>query len=191
MNKILVIGDSFAADWTSKGLKYPGWVNTLASMYSVTNLAQAGVGEYKILQQLKSVNLDDFDLVIVSHTSHSRIHSSTSFHNTDLHSNCDLIFTDVIDNNLPEAEWFFKYVYDDEFYKYIYGILRKEIHSTIGATPCINIDSFYERFCSQESNVIEISSLWRNNRGEVNHMNEQANKELFNKVNFHILSYER
>lgn len=190
MNNILVTGDSFAADWTSKGIEYPGWVNILASRYSVTNLAQAGVGEYKILQQLKSVNISNFDLVIVSHTSHSRIHSSTSFHDTDLHSNCDLIFTDVIDNNLPEAEWFFKYVYDDNYYKHIYESLRKEIHSMIGDTPCINIDSFYQNFCSYENCVIEINSLWRNNRGDVNHMNEKANTELFNTLNFHILSYE-
>ena len=50
--KILICGDSFAADWT---VKYPGqgWPNMLAEIHEVTNLAQAGCSEYKILKQLE------------------------------------------------------------------------------------------------------------------------------------------
>ena len=190
MSKILVIGDSFAADWTSKGIEYPGWVNLLDSEFTVTNIAQAGVGEYKILLQLKSIELEEYDLVIVSHTSHSRVHSNTSLHSTDLHSNCDLIFTDAIDSGIKEAEWFFKYVYDDDYYKHIYRTIRKQIFDHIGEKPCIHIDSFYQEFASHESPVIEISDLWRNNRGPVNHMNKEANIKLYNQISFHILSYE-
>jgi hypothetical protein len=60
MDKLLICGDSFAADWTVK-VKEKGWVNLLAQDYKVTNLAQAGCSEYKILKQLQSVNLDKFD----------------------------------------------------------------------------------------------------------------------------------
>ena len=50
--KILIAGDSFAADWTVK-YKGEGWVNTLCKDYDVTNVAQAGVSEYKIYNQFK------------------------------------------------------------------------------------------------------------------------------------------
>ena len=163
MKKILVTGDSFAADWSSKGIDYPGWVNLLDNTYDVTNIAQAGVGEYKILKQLQSVKLEEYDIIIVAHTSHSRIHSGTSLHNTKLHSNCDLIFTDVIDNNITEAEWFFKNVYDDEYYKFIYELTRKEISKLTGKVPTLHIDSFYTDYSTLEDDVIEIGNLWRNN----------------------------
>jgi hypothetical protein len=191
MKKVLVTGDSFAADWTSKGIEYPGWVNLLAEEFDINNIAQAGVGEYKILLQLQSVDLSEYDFIIISHTSHSRIHSSTSFHNSKLHSNCDLIFTDVIDNNLKEAEWFFKYVYDDEYYKFIYNSIRTKINDLVKDKECLHIDSFYTDYDTSQSNTIEIVDLWRNNRGNVNHMSKEANIKLYNQISFHILSYER
>lgn len=190
MKKILVTGDSFAADWSSREIEYPGWVNLLASTHNVTNVAQAGVGEYKILKQLKNSSIQDYDIVIVSHTSHSRIHSNTSLHSTALHSNCDLIFTDVIDSNIKEAEWFFKHVYDDIYYQDIYRLIRTEINKITSSIPTVHIDSFYTNFCNEELDVIETGALWRSNRGKVNHMTEKANKELYDKVILRILSYE-
>ena len=63
--KILILGDSFATDWTSKYPQGKGWPNLLAEKFDVTNLAQAGISEYKILKQIKSVsNLEKFDLKI-------------------------------------------------------------------------------------------------------------------------------
>ena len=47
--RILIAGDSFAAEWPGNN----GWVKLLSQKFSVTNVAQAGVGEYKILKQLK------------------------------------------------------------------------------------------------------------------------------------------
>ena len=96
--KILITGDSFAADWT---IKYPnicGWPNMLAKEYSVTNVAQAGVSEYKIWKQIKCQNLQNFDIVIVSHTSPSRVHTfHHPIHSKDkLHYNADLMLNDII-----------------------------------------------------------------------------------------------
>ena len=44
--KLLVAGDSFVAEWPGD----EGWVKLLANDYDVTNVAQAGVSEYKIPQ---------------------------------------------------------------------------------------------------------------------------------------------
>ena len=62
--KVLVVGDSFAADWSVKHKNSVGWPNLLAKDFDVTNLAQAGVSEYKIYQQVLSVDTCQFDLVL-------------------------------------------------------------------------------------------------------------------------------
>ena len=59
---VLIAGDSFAAEWPGTN----GWVKLLARDYDVTNVAQAGVSEYKILQQIQTANLDEYDLIIVT-----------------------------------------------------------------------------------------------------------------------------
>ena len=49
LKEFIVAGDSFAAEWpTGKG-----WVHKLAEDNAVNIVAQAGVGEYKILKQLQ------------------------------------------------------------------------------------------------------------------------------------------
>ena len=89
--KILICGDSFAADWTVKYNDYLGWPNLLAQNYNVKNIAQAGVGQFKIYKQLQSVNIKDFDVVISSYTSPYRVHTyNHPVHSNDLlHKNCD------------------------------------------------------------------------------------------------------
>ena len=50
MSNILICGDSFAADWTKK-YDGTGWVNMLTKDHTITNIAEAGVSEYKIYKQ--------------------------------------------------------------------------------------------------------------------------------------------
>jgi hypothetical protein len=94
--KIFIAGDSFAADWSIKYPTMQGWPNMLADIHTVTNAAEAGCGEYKILKQLTSHALADYDAIIVSHTSPYRIH--TNFHpvhgKDKLHYNSDFIYED-------------------------------------------------------------------------------------------------
>jgi hypothetical protein len=98
--KILIAGDSFAADWK---IKYNGngWVNMLSEDYEVTNIAQAGVSEYKIYQQLIKHDTTKYDKIIISHTSAYRIPVvKHPIHSKDiLHSNCDLIYL-ILRNSL-------------------------------------------------------------------------------------------
>jgi hypothetical protein len=98
MKRVLIIGDSFGADWSVKYRDYPGWPSLLARVYSVVNLAQAGISEYKIYKQLLSVtDLDSYEYVIVSHTSPYRVTTNSHpVHANDLlHNNADLIFNDI------------------------------------------------------------------------------------------------
>ena len=73
--KILIMGDSWAADWSQKHSEYLGWPNILAEDHDVTNIAQAGVSQYSIVKQLHSVKPYDYDKVICSITSPYRVYT--------------------------------------------------------------------------------------------------------------------
>ena len=77
--RIVLAGDSFGCEWPIG----EGWSLMLAKN-AVNNIAQAGVGEYKILKQLWNECRDaywvnNYDAVIVCHTSPKQnTHNRTS-----------------------------------------------------------------------------------------------------------------
>ena len=90
---ILIVGDSFAAPSNEKYT----WYNRLSQKHTVKNIAEAGVGEYKILKQIESqLPLEECDRIIIVHTSPFRIHTHTHpIHKSGSHSNCDLLYADL------------------------------------------------------------------------------------------------
>lgn len=186
--KILIAGDSFAADWHAKyPTEYCGWPNLLSTAYQVTNLAQAGCSEYKILKQIQSADLSLFDVVVVSHTSPDRVHTITHpVHSEDLlHNQADLIFSDIeyhwhkhSDNlALASSYQYFKYHYDSQYYLDIYNLFRKEINSLLQDTVSVQITHF-----SNVDAEINFSSLHRSNQGFINHYSRSGNIVVFKKL---------
>lgn len=189
--RILIIGDSFAADWSVKYNEYKGWPNLLAEQYSVVNLAQAGVSEYKIYKQLVDVNLDKFDLVIVSHTSPLRV--ATRRHpvhaNDSLHKNADLIFTDIeyhrskiknfFNRALQSAYRFFIDHYDPEYFEVTYQLLRDKINQILKDKTVIVISNLpgLEKF-TNEKNVLTFVP----DGGVINHMTQQGNQQIYQQI---------
>lgn len=181
MKKILICGDSFSADW---GLV--GWPQLLSEDYNIVNLSQAGVGEYKILKQIQSVDLKNFELIIVSHTSPSRVHTARHpLYREGFHKNCDLIFTDLenkfsfFNRSLKIAQGWFKYHYDDQYQIDIYHLIREKIN-TLCAIPYISIshaDIEYKNY--NEKNFIDFFHLWKTHRGSVNHYDDHGNNEIY------------
>jgi hypothetical protein len=184
--KLLIAGDSFAAQWPNATT---GWVNLLAEKYNVVNIAQPGIGEYKILKQIESQDVNSFDLVIVSHTSPSRLHTKNHpIHNEGFHKDCDLILNDLIDRSslgnasLKAAQEYFKYHYDDTYQIDIYNLIRKQINSLISA-PYVSISHVdIANELAIETNHIDFSHLWSKERGTVNHYTEEGNREIFKKL---------
>lgn len=194
MNNLLIIGDSFAADWTVK-YQLLGWPNLLAQSYKVTNIAQAGVSEYKILKQIQSVDMSMYDCVIVSHTSANRI--ATRKHpihcNDKLHHSADLIFTDIeyhasrlkniFNNSLRTAKNFFTYHYDQEYQDTVYSLMRKEVNEIIGSTPCIVVSNLIidDKFIT-EKHYINIYKIQQEHPGLANHLDEAGNQMVFEQL---------
>lgn len=171
--KILIVGDSFAASY--KG-KYLGWANMLEKKYTVTNLAQAGVSEYKIFKQVQSVDVNSFDCVIVSHTSPYRVHTRNSIHNTDLHKDCDLLISDVFghqftfDRRIRAAKSYFIHHFDSDYYEDIYQLIREKIDILLKNAVVIDIEK-----CN-------IKKLFETNKGTVQHLDEQGNRKMYSTI---------
>lgn len=187
MKKILICGDSFAADWT---IKYngKGWVNLLADTFDVTNLAQAGCSEYKILKQLESVNLSEYDKIIVSHTSPYRLYvKEHPVHNKDtLHQNSCLIYSDVKEHLRdnpslkPITEYLEKY-FDLEYAEHMHGLLVKEIESMCPDHTLhiahIDWDKMYHPI-----KWLNLKELFAQHRGQINHYNDYGNRLVYTAI---------
>jgi hypothetical protein len=181
--KILIAGDSFATVWPDSPL---GWPTLLAKKYDVVNLAQAGIGEYKILKQIESQEINNFDLVIVSHTSPSRLHTNNHpVHKEGFHKNCDLILNDLVNRSafrnpsLKAAQEYFKYHYDDEYQIDIYNLIRKQINELI-TIPYVSMSHVdIVNTLAIEANHLDFSNLWSKERGGMNHYTVEGNFKIF------------
>lgn len=187
MKNVLLLGDSFACPWSGD---YKGWPDLLSEKVHLTNLAQAGVSEYKILNQLKSSDFRNFDVVIVSHTSPLRIHTKKHpIHKHGLHKDCDLIANDILprfslfNKSLQSAKLWFKYHNDEAFQYDIYYLLRKEIRTMLGSMKYISIThTELSKEHTIEHNNIDFSKVWQKHRGKVNHYTEQGNRIVYNEL---------
>lgn len=180
--KLLVAGDSFAAEWPGSN----GWPKLLKKDYEVTNVAQAGVSEYKILKQLQNVTLDDYDVFIVSHTSPSRVHTPTHpLPRTDLHKDCDLIYSDIenrfdlFNPSLRAAKGYFQHHFDDHYYQTIYSLLRKEIYTLLTKRKYLSLSHIeIAKYFIWEDNHLDFTDFWQANKGKENHYNEEGNQKI-------------
>jgi hypothetical protein len=181
---ILIVGDSFAADWTKK-YKGVGWVNMLESDFNVTNIAEAGVSEYKILKQLNSVKVNEYNYVITSHTSAYRIpvKEHPIHFNDALHKNCDLIYTDLKEHQYnilaKVAVDFYSYLYDIDYALFTHELILKEIQSKF--PNMINI-TFFDLFNQSVDGIHMFENIFLNNKGQMNHLNELGNEIIYNKI---------
>lgn len=187
--KILIAGDSFAADWTKKYPNEIGWVNLLANEFDVTNIAQAGVSEYKIWKQIKNEDVEKYDVIIISHTSPWRLHTRKHpIHSDDLlHNNADLMLNDlsyhkskiknVFNRSLKCAYEWFLYHYDPDFQEDIYKFFVADILKMVSNVKVIEITNFESIDCK-----FNYSKYLKTNSGIANHFDYKINKLIFDDI---------
>jgi hypothetical protein len=195
--KILICGDSFAADWTLK-YKGHGWPNLLARENDVTNVAQAGCSEYKIYKQLVAQNLDDYDLIIVSHTSAYRWYIETPHpvHFADpLHKNSDLIYTDIEEYNkfssslsLSSILYFFRTFYSLEYADFIHKLISEKIFEISKDKKVLHLTHIDTKYTFD---VVNFSDIFRDYRGTINHYNDIGNRIVFERLRKEIYNLKR
>ena len=186
---IALLGDSFAAEYNADS---PGCVDILSEKHSVNNVAQAGVGDYKILRQLRDIESNNphwkslYQCVIVAHTSPFRIHTPKHpLHKKGLHENCDLIYNDLKDrfdwfnDSLATAKNWFVHHFDDDYQVSVYKLVREEIKRLIGDVPYLAIAHFGLRAnLASEENRLDFSDFWLQHRGNVNHYTVEGNQKV-------------
>ena len=188
MKKILICGDSFAADWTAK---YPveGWPNLLAKNYTVTNLAQAGCSEYRIYQQLISTDLAQYDHIIVFHTSPNRLYTKVHpIHHQDiLHNNSDLLYSDIKEHSknnpslLPIVEYFENY-FDLEHASFIHNLLCEKIENLLLPYNVIHATGIDWTGLHVFNNMLDFSKQAITNKGYANHFDLTGNRYVYETI---------
>lgn len=187
MKKLLICGDSFAADWTVK-FQGCGWVNLLERDFKIKNLAQAGCSEYKIYKQLQSVNLNDYDLVLVSHTSPYRLYINKHpvYKKDILHKNSCLLYTDVLAHLeeypelMPVAEYFNNY-FDLEYAEFVHNLILEKIDK-ICVPKTLHLAHIEWTNLFKFKNFMNFNKIFEQHRGSINHYDTVGNDILYKKV---------
>jgi len=193
---ILIAGDSFAADWTVKYPEQSGWPNMLAEQFSVRNIAQAGVSEYKIYQQIMSVdNLNNYDVFILSHTSPYRmVTRKHPVHHSDvLHEHADLILSDInyhsqmlkslFNPSLRAAQAFIHYHYDSEYHETVFNLFKEKINKKLPKKKTIVIDYFSDTDnVKKKQHLLNFKELQKTHPGLINHLSHNGNKLVFQQI---------
>ena len=181
--KLGLFGDSFGYQKT--GQSFDSWVDLLSQHADIDNRCQCGVSEYKILQQIKAAKLDDYDQIIITHTSPTRVFvRDNPIHiDSSTHGQCDILLADVEARNdmfSNACKNYFKYIFDIEYATDIHNLICKEIDSLVKNHNVVHITHFDYSECYQFVNMINFYNLWLDNCGPVNHYNEYGNREIYN-----------
>ena len=176
MTRILIAGDSFSSPALAGD---HGWPKILAEKYATTNVSQPGIGEYKILQNLKTQKLHTFDLVIVSHTSPYRVHTEINplYPAGHVYHTSDILFADAESKHSCMADYF-RYVFDPEYYRFVHTACCREIDHLTNSIPTIHITHFDWADLYPFESLINFHSFWTANRGNEVHYNEHGNQHV-------------
>ena len=181
--KILIVGDSFAADWSVKEPGQKGWPNILADRYIVVNRAQAGVSEYKIWKQISTCELTSFSHVVVCHTSPYRIPVDRHpLHYDDiLHGSCDLIYEDIKHQQnqelLPIVEYFEKW-FDIEYARFVHQmIIDKEIQhlNECFTGSILHVNNLGLEIATHNQQCKNFYKIFLQHKGLINHFDHVGN----------------
>ena len=180
--KLAIFGDSFGAQQQDQ--PYASWVDLLSRHFDITNYCECGVGEYKILKQLQSANIRNYDKILITHTSatrvyvkHNPLHQSNQYY-----KNCDIIFSDVEarKNEFSNAcELYFKYIFDLDYAINIHNMICKTIDDLCQGIDVIHTTHFDYSALYQFSNMINFYNLFLEHRGDVNHYTKIGNYKVY------------
>ena len=133
-----------------------------------------------------SVNLDDYDFIIVSHTSPNRIYvKHHPVHANDaLHKNSDLIYTDLkehVKNNksLQPIIDFYENYFDIEYAEFTHGLLCKQIEDLVANRKVLHLSNLDWKGLYQFNNMLHFDHLFKQHRGLMNHYNDAGNTEVY------------
>ena len=181
--RLLIVGDSFSSEQLSTE---HGWPMMLHQNFDVTNISAPGIGEYKILKKLESVNINDYKLILISHTSPNRLHSAINplYPPGHLYSYSDIIFSDAESKiqQVPIASDivnYYKYIFDPNYYNFIHTCCCQKIDELTKNSTVLHITHFDWKDLYPFDNMINFYNFWLNNRGSIAHYTKEANQVIY------------
>ena len=182
MKTLGIFGDSFGVETANE--PYPSWVSLLRKDYSIKNFCQSGVSEYKILQQLKSVDLKTFDTILITHTSPTRVYVKYNplHQDTEYHKNCDLILSDVESATgefAQAAQLYFKHIFDVDYACDMHNMVCREIDDITQNHDVVHVTHFDYSRLYKFPNMLNFHKIFLKHRGAVNHYSEFGNKLVY------------
>jgi hypothetical protein len=186
-----LFGDSFGVQKDCE--PFESWVTLLSKDYGIINHCECGVGEYKILEQLRQTDLSVFDHIIITHTSATRVHvKQNPVHiNSVYHKNCDIIYADIAerDDAFSQAcQQYFKYIFDIEYAIDIHNMICEKIDRLLDKKNVTHITHFDYTNLYSFPNMKNFYKLYLNNKGEVNHYNKYGNQQIYQTLKDHLCS---
>lgn len=185
--KLLICGDSFASSWNSEGDNI-GWPTLLSKQFDVTNVAQAGCSEYKILLQLQKINLHRFDKILISHTSPYRLYvKEHPIHKKGLHQNSDLIYSDIKEHSKSDpglvslVDYFENYL-NLEYMEFVHNLICKEIDLLTKDLSVIHSTHFEWDKLYKFKSLLNFNKINKSYFGTVNHYNKIGNQKVYKKL---------
>lgn len=176
--KLLIIGDSFSASMSDRS-----WTNRLG--HDTINMSTCGSCEYRIIKKLLESNLNEFDHVLMVHTSPYRIYFDKNpfYQNSETHQECDLIYADIKNkkNNVfvEHVTWWFENVFDLNQAEFLHTLLIEYSQKYLSSVPNTHI-TFFEK-CSVEG-VHDFSVIHKQCPGDINHLNEEGNSWVVDRI---------
>jgi len=192
--KILILGDSWCADWSVKYPESVCWPSQLKQKHTVTNCAQAGVSQYQVCQQLKHTDPEQYDAVIFGVTSPNRLYSpSNPIHSTDpLHADCDLIYADLVhhrnsgntDPRILSAIKFYQHHWDQQHAVFQHQLQVEWCLARLNPENTLVTSMItYSLNCVPPCwHTLDVADLKTQYPGDQHHLSEQGNQIALNSI---------
>jgi hypothetical protein len=183
--KLALFGDSFGVNKHTDSID--SWISRLRAHFDTKNFCQCGVGQYKILKQIQSVDLSEFDQIIITHTAPTRVYVEHNplHRDSQYHQHCDVIFADI-ENNTDEfsiaCRMYFKHLFDLEHAMDIHNLICEKIDQLVSGHQVIHMTHFDYRGLFQFRNMLNFHDLFLTNRGSVAHYDKFGNDEIYKKL---------
>lgn len=180
--KVLVAGDSFASDW------HTGNEWWLQLPYNVTNIAQAGASQYKILKQILNTDLKKYQALVIFHTSPIRIYTDNInlLHIDSItHRNSCYVVNDVLSKHgdIKRAmEKYVKYFYNEEFVNYTHTKICEDIVKKTSGMITIHASGFDYSNIYEFENFVRADDLFENFKGNICHLTTDGNRYLAERI---------
>jgi hypothetical protein len=174
-NNVWVFGDSFATSTSSDS-----WIQLLEQEYHVQVLATNGSSEYRIWKQYQrnKSKIQPTDKVIFCHTSYGRMFLKDS--NRSLlsrllptHPLCDILVNDVTAKKEKHFTELIDRVWDYDYLTDTYNLMLESLKKVPSS---LHISLF------EVEGVLSFFSLRNTDKGNINHLNKQANMIVYKKV---------